>query len=107
MKPAALLILPAALVFAAGCGESEPERAKTTRSAPAAVETGEAEIVPQTTCPVMGSPVNRNLYVDHNGKRVYLCCGHCVGAFKADPEKYMQVLAEQGVTLEDAPTAGN
>ena len=35
--------------------------------------------VPQTTCPVMqGSPVNKSLYVDTEGYRIYVCCGGCL-----------------------------
>lgn len=46
-----------------------------------------------TVCPVMeGMPVNKDLYVDHNGRRVYFCCGGCIRTFKADPEKYLQKL---------------
>ena len=33
---------------------------------------------PQTTCPVMkGSPVNKSLFVDAAGYRIYVCCGMC------------------------------
>ena len=52
---------------------------------------------------MMGGPANKSIYVDHNGKRVYLCCNACVSAFKADPEKYMKKMADEGVQLEDTP----
>ena len=65
-----------------------------------------AEGKPQTTCPVMkGSPVNESLYVDADGYRIYVCCGGCVAAVKADPAKYIAQLKAEGVELEKAPAA--
>jgi len=55
----------------------------------------------QTTCPVMGNPVNKDVYVDYEGKRIYFCCEGCIEKFKENPEKYMEKL--EGVKLDDAP----
>ena len=61
---------------------------------------------PQTTCPVMkGNPVNKSLYVDAEGYRIYVCCGGCVGAVKADPAKYVAQMQAEGVELEKTPEA--
>ena len=57
----------------------------------------------QTICPVMGNRIDRNIYADHNGKRVYFCCSACIGKFKSDPEKYIKKLEKQGVKLEPVP----
>jgi YHS domain-containing protein len=57
----------------------------------------------QTTCPVMEGTVNKNIYADYKGKRVYFCCPPCLKAFKKDPDTYMKKLEEQGVVLEEAP----
>lgn len=59
----------------------------------------------QTSCPVMGGPVNTNIYADANGKRVYFCCGGCVETFKKDPAKYIKKLEGEGITLDKAPDA--
>lgn len=64
---------------------------------------GVAASRPQANCPVMGGPARKDVYVDHGGKRIYLCCGACVDAFKADPEKYLKKLAGEGVELEAVP----
>ncbi len=57
--------------------------------------TVEDAIENQRLCPVMeGMPIDKNIYVDHDGKRVYFCCAGCVSAFEADPEKYMEKLTE-------------
>jgi YHS domain-containing protein len=67
----------------------------------------EAKPAPQaatlTKCPVLAGDINKQVYADYKGKRIYFCCGGCDKEFKKDPEKYMKKLKEQGVTLEPAP----
>ena len=65
-----------------------------------------AEIQGQEKCPVMGRPVSRSLYADYKGWRVYFCCPPCVKAFESDPEKYLQLMKEQGTELEAVPKGG-
>ncbi|MFZ2657069.1 MAG: hypothetical protein WAX69_19200, partial [Victivallales bacterium] len=51
----------------------------------------EKKAVAQTECPVMvGNKINKSLFVDAKGKRIYVCCGGCIGKVKADPEKYIK-----------------
>ena len=58
----------------------------------------------QTNCPVMkNNKINKSLYVDAEGKRIYVCCGACIAKVKADPKKYIKELEAQGIKLEDAP----
>ena len=57
----------------------------------------------QKKCPIMGNPISKSLYVDHEGKRVYFCCGGCPARFKADPEKYIKKMEADGVVLEKTP----
>jgi YHS domain-containing protein len=59
----------------------------------------------QTKCPVLGNPVNKNIYTDYNGKRIYFCCPPCIRQFKQNPEKYMKQIEKEGVVLEDTPQA--
>ena len=61
------------------------------------------ELTPQTVCPVMGGKIDKNLYVDADGKRIYVCCRGCIEKVKADPKKYITQLEEQGITLEKTP----
>ncbi len=70
-----------------GCGPSESE----------------AKAGPQTTCPMMGTPIDKKEFVDHKGKRVYFCCEDCKKPFKADADAMMKTMADAGVILEDAP----
>ena len=60
---------------------------------------------PQTTCPIMGARINPKLYVDHAGKRVYVCCAGCLAPLKKDAAKYIAKLEAQGVTLAKTPPA--
>jgi len=60
----------------------------------------------QTTCPVMGGTINKELYADYEGKRVYFCCAGCIPEFQKDPEKYIKKLEDEGMTLEKNPEAG-
>ncbi|HKK32064.1 MAG TPA: YHS domain-containing protein, partial [Desulfomicrobiaceae bacterium] len=57
----------------------------------------------QTKCPVMGYTINKEIYADYEGKRVYFCCGSCISEFKKNPEKYIKKLEEQGVDLKKVP----
>jgi len=70
-----------------------------------AAEEGEArpEVKLQTTCPVMGGEINKGLFVDHNGKRIYVCCGGCIETIKKDPEKYIKQIEDKGITLDATP----
>lgn len=77
------------VVFAGGCEKqaSPPSSANSvSQSPPAAAE--------QTECPVMGGPVNKNIFTEYQGKKVYFCCEQCKASFKANPEKYLAKLPQ-------------
>lgn len=58
------------------------------------------QLNPQTTCPVMGGDINKSVFVDVNGKRIYACCPGCLDAIKKEPDKYIRKLAEMGQSVE-------
>jgi YHS domain-containing protein len=66
------------------------------------VGTGETavQLKPQTTCPVMGGAIDKKVYTDYKGKRIYFCCPGCIATFKKDPEKYLKVLSDKGESVE-------
>lgn len=66
---------------------------------------GAAAPMVQTACPVLSGKINRDIYVDYKGERIYFCCKGCDVEFKKDPEKYMKKMREQGVKFEKAPAA--
>ncbi|MCP3964765.1 MAG: hypothetical protein GY750_04735 [Lentisphaerae bacterium] len=54
----------------------------------------------QTKCPVMGGKINKNLYYDYKGQRIYVCCKGCIAIIKKNPEKYLEKLKKDGVIVE-------
>jgi YHS domain-containing protein/outer membrane murein-binding lipoprotein Lpp len=47
------------------------------------------DLTEQTTCPVMdGNKINKDVFVEYKGIKVYFCCNGCKAKFEADPEKY-------------------
>ncbi len=58
----------------------------------------------QTACPVLGDAIDKRLYVDYKGYRIYFCCKGCPEEFMKNPEKYMKKLRDSGVTLEKSPS---
>jgi len=58
---------------------------------------------PQTTCPVMGGKINKALYTDVKGYRIYACCEGCIDTIKADPKKVIQKMKAKGTEIEKAP----
>jgi YHS domain-containing protein len=49
----------------------------------------------QTVCPVMkDQPLNKEIFVEYKGKKVYFCCESCKAAFEKDPEKYIKDLPQ-------------
>ncbi|MDP1689376.1 MAG: YHS domain-containing protein [bacterium] len=50
----------------------------------------------QSTCPVMGSPVdkkiaeNKGLTREYKGEKYYFCCGGCPEKFEKNPKSYIE-----------------
>jgi YHS domain-containing protein len=42
------------------------------------------------TCPVSGEPVNKNVWAEIKGRKVYFCCGNCRAKAQQDPDKYIR-----------------
>ena len=57
----------------------------------------------QILCPVMEGKIDKKVYADYKGKRVYFCCAACKEKFNKEPEKYLKKL--EGVKLDNAPEA--
>ena len=58
---------------------------------------------PQTKDILSGKPINKNVYTDYNGKRIYFCCDDSKRQFSMDPETYIKAFQNLGITLEDVP----
>ncbi len=48
----------------------------------------------QTLCPVTGMPIDKNIWTDYKGKRVYFCTQDCKEEFLKNPEKYLSKLPQ-------------
>lgn len=89
---AVVLLGAAGLLLLTGCGSDHGDHAH--HAAPAAAP--EEEAIAQTHCPVMGAPIDKDIYVDHEGRRVYFCCEPCVAQFQQNPEEYLAKLDAPG-----------
>jgi YHS domain-containing protein len=80
--------------------EDGPEAAEASgdgQGTAAAESVSEAPAVAQARCPVMGGSIDRAIYADYEGRRVYFCCTGCIAAFEKDPAMYLAKLyAEPG-----------
>jgi len=95
-------------VLLAGCQKDKPmvdtQAAQTKVEQPAAspvkheatpaVAQQVAQVAEQTTCPVMGGAINKDIFIEYQGKKVYFCCNACPDVFKANPEKYISKLPQ-------------
>jgi YHS domain-containing protein len=79
-----------------GC--KKREEATVMKKTPATTTTTVTKA--QTACPVEGAKIDKNIYADYQGKRVYFCCAGCKAKFNADPAKYVMQLEDKGVVLE-------
>jgi YHS domain-containing protein len=71
----------------------------TEKAAPNVVHLGT-----QTHCPVGGGEIDRSVFVDHQGQRVYFCCPGCDGAYVKDPEAHLAKIAAKGQTVASVQT---
>ena len=67
---------------------------KSEPVAPAEIKQAVSEAIEQKTCPVMGGTINKELYTEYKGKKVYFCCAGCKPKFEAEPEKYITKLPQ-------------
>jgi YHS domain-containing protein len=65
----------------------------TLEEANQTAQTGLASIE-QKTCPVTGDKIDKNVFVEYKGKKVYFCCSACKAKFEANPEKYVGKLPQ-------------
>jgi len=61
---------------------------------------------PQTHCPVMGGAINKTVFVDYKGLRIYFCCAGCEETFLNDAERYLEKMRAEGVEPEAIMEAG-
>ena len=57
----------------------------------------------QISYPIMEEKIDKSIYADHKGNRVYFCCVACHEDLIKNPEKYIKKLEEEGLILEKVP----
>lgn len=88
-----------------GCKKSEPQTTTAHEGHDHAMPTKPAEMIDeakavvaevmeQKTCPIMGGPINKDVFIEYKGKKVYFCCPGCEGKFKENPEQYIAKLPQ-------------
>jgi len=96
-------LLVGVFVLVTGCqkgkpavGQQTPQKEKMPMHEHASMDQAQAKAVAgeQTTCPVMGGAIDKTIFTEYKGKKVYFCCKGCVDTFKADPEKYVSKLPQ-------------
>ena len=99
------IMLTLAFVSFLGCGKQATKDADKPTDTESTLA---AQTVPQTTCPIMdGNEINKSIYADHDGKRIYFCCRACVAEFKKDPGTYVKQIEDEGITLDKTPEGGS
>ena len=61
---------------------------------------GNKEPEPQILCPVMGNAINKEVFTDYNGMRIYFCCAGCDDTFLENPETYLDQMRAEGIEPE-------
>lgn len=67
---------------------------KSEPTAPAETKEIVSQAIEQKTCPVMEAPINKELYTEYKGKKVYFCCPGCKEKFEKEPDKYIPKLPQ-------------
>ncbi len=75
------------LIILNGCKKSEPAATAETKEVASAG-------IQQTVCPIMGGAINKDIFTEYKGKKVYFCCAGCKPEFEKNPEKYLAKLPQ-------------
>ena len=57
----------------------------------------------QTLCPIMKLPIDRKLYRDFEGWRIYVCCPGCLDEVGRRAEDIIREHRERGIEFERVP----
>lgn len=53
----------------------------------------------QRACPITGKPIDKDLYVEQDNKRIHVCCTDCLNAVRSSFPAYAEQLESQGIDL--------
>lgn len=83
-------------------------QSQTNSPVPVPGQTASSEIKgepgqPQTVDVFSGKPVNRNVFADRDGERLYFCCDESKKMFQANPQATLQKIHAKSIILEKTP----
>ncbi len=96
-------LLLVGLIMLNGCKKSEPAPSETSADKMQEMQGHMmdepvkeiASAVEQTTCPIMvGNAIDKAIFTEYKGKKVYFCCPMCKPKFEENPEKYIAKLPQ-------------
>ncbi|MDD5135122.1 MAG: YHS domain-containing protein [Phycisphaerae bacterium] len=88
-----IALLSTAAFWLGGCKKKTDSAAQQSTQEQMVSQTMGA--IEQTTCPVMeGNKINKDIFVEYKGKKVYFCCPACKEKFQQEPEKYILKLPQ-------------
>jgi len=92
------MLMSLSMLVMIGCKKkSEPAAQEETFTKAVETDIKKAKTVSateQTLCPVMEAPINKELYIEYQGKKVYFCCPGCKEKFMQNPEQYIAKLPQ-------------
>ena len=108
-KKVCIMAVCLAMALIIGCGSKEAPEKTTSETAveqhsaddghghsAEKAETSTGELKPQTHCPVMGGEIDKSIFVEKDGKRIYMCCEHCREELTKNFEENVKKLAKMG-----------
>jgi len=82
------------MISLAGCKNKSETTKLTAKPETKQVVAAISKEIEQTTCPVMGGAIDKNIFTEYQGKKVYFCCPGCKEKFEEQPEKYVAKLPQ-------------
>jgi YHS domain-containing protein len=73
---------------------TETDMTSMTEEKDMPAKTEVVETIAQKTCPITGKPIDKSVFVEYNGQKVYFCCPECKAEFAKDPDKYIANLPQ-------------
>lgn len=73
-----------------------------------AAQQKELEKLPRTqvTCPISGEPIDNEVFVEKDGKKVHFCCKKCKAKYEEKPDEYTKALANSYTIQTTCPMDG-
>lgn len=89
-------VLAAAMLMGMVVGLTAQEAAAPAKDAAAPAAVACSATNAQTLCPIMGGKCSKDIFVDVEGVRIYVCCKDCIEKVKADPKAAIARIKENG-----------